>query len=83
MRILKLADVAQKIGQRKTWIYDMVQAGRFPAPIKLAGSERAGGWVESEIDEYIAAAVRERDGNREARRRPVFAKAAKQAQMAE
>ena len=63
MRILKLADVERKIGQRKSWIYDMVKLGRFPAPVKLAGKreQRASGWIEDEIDAYIARAIKERD----------------------
>ena len=75
MRILKLADVESKTGQKKTFIYDAVAAGRFPQPVRLPGAKRAIGWVEHEIDEFIAAAIRERDARRKNVREPAMADA--------
>jgi len=37
----------------------LIQAGRFPRPVKLGGNTNA--WVEAEIDEHIAACIAARD----------------------
>jgi prophage regulatory protein len=55
-RILRLPGVKEKTGKGKTAIYDAVKAGTFPAPIKLG--RRASGWLESEIDDWIARCQR-------------------------
>jgi prophage regulatory protein len=49
-RLLTLNQVMDKIGRKKTFIYAEINAGRFPAPVKLG---RASSWVESEIDAWI------------------------------
>ncbi len=48
----------------RTHIYRLIKAGDFPRPIRL-GSNRIA-FVESEIDAYIAAKIRERDNLGEA-----------------
>lgn len=50
--------VRDRVGMHPSTIYAEMKAGRFPLPVKLGRSSR---WVESEIDEYIAARMRERD----------------------
>lgn len=49
--------VRDRVGMHPSTIYAEIKAGRFPAPVKLGRSSR---WVESEIDDYIAAKMRER-----------------------
>lgn len=57
--ILRLPDVKQKTGQSRSTIYDKVQRGEFPAPVKIG--ERAVGWVESEVDSWVKARIEARD----------------------
>lgn len=51
IKILRLPTVIQKTGLKRSSIYELISAGRFPAQLKL--STRAVGWLESDIDEWI------------------------------
>lgn len=60
MNVLRVAQVIHKTGIPRPSLYRMMAQGRFPRPIKLA--ERAVGWVERDVDHWIAermAATRE------------------------
>ena len=57
--ILRLPDVKRKTGQSRSTIYDKVQRGEFPAPVKLG--ERAVGWVEAEVDAWVKDRIEARD----------------------
>jgi prophage regulatory protein len=50
-KILKLNEVIGGVKLSRSSIYLKISKGEFPKPIKL--SDRAIGWVESEIDEWI------------------------------
>jgi len=52
-KALRLPAVAEKTGLSKTHLYRLVQAGKFPKPIKL--SERVSAWDEAAIDSWLAA----------------------------
>jgi prophage regulatory protein len=52
--------VEQKIGFKRAWIYAQIQAGKFPKQVKVGG--RASRWVESHVDDWIAARIAA-DGN--------------------
>jgi len=56
--ILRWPDVKKRIGLGRSRVYQLIAVGKFPKQIKL--SERASGWVESEIDEWIAARIEAR-----------------------
>ena len=58
-RILRKQEVKRKTGLPNSTIYELISQGKFPKQIKL--STRSSGWLESEIDEWIAAKVSERD----------------------
>lgn len=60
-RFLRYPDLkAQKgIPFSRQYLYAMVQQGRFPRPIYL--SEMTKGWLEHEVDLWLAARVAERD----------------------
>lgn len=60
MRILRKPDLADKVKLKPATIDLMEAADQFPKRIKL-GHGRAVGWIESEIDDWIAARVAERD----------------------
>lgn len=57
-RLLPLSEVMYRVGLRKTAIYERIARGEFPAPVTLGATSR---WVESEIEEWIAARIEERD----------------------
>jgi prophage regulatory protein len=57
-RVLRMRDLTHKVGFRPSTIYEMVAAGRFPRPFKLASGGRATGWLESEIDSWLDERVR-------------------------
>jgi len=56
-RILRFKQVAALVGLGKSSIYRKVQDGTFPKPIKL-GSERACGWISTEVYDWIDEQVR-------------------------
>lgn len=60
MQILRRRDVERKTGQARSTIYDGMAAGTFPRPIRL--SAKAVGWLESEVEAWIADRIAERDG---------------------
>jgi prophage regulatory protein len=62
VRILRAPALHEKIGLKKSQIQKLESRGQFPKRIKI--SERASGWIESEIDEWIAKQI--------ARSRPDF-----------
>lgn len=59
MRIIRLNEVINRTGLGKTSLYKFIKAKTFPQPIALG--ERAVGWVEAEVDQWITARVNERN----------------------
>ncbi len=59
MRVIRLPEVEQKCGLRKTAIYGLIGKGAFPRPIPLAAKHV--GWVESEIDDWISSRIAARE----------------------
>jgi prophage regulatory protein len=53
--ILRLPAVKARIGLARSSIYHLISQGRFPRPIAL--SLRSVGWLESEVNEWLAAQV--------------------------
>jgi prophage regulatory protein len=49
----------QGIKYSKAHLWRLVNAGKFPAPIKIGQARSA--WVEAEIDAWIGAKIAERD----------------------
>lgn len=56
-RILRKHTVMERVGLKQSSIYNKMKAGDFPKPVKI--SERAVGWVESEINDWIASRIEE------------------------
>lgn len=56
--IIRLPATIQKTGLSRSTIYALLKAGKFPAKIKL--SERTIGFLESEIDQWLADKAAER-----------------------
>lgn len=59
--ILRRSDVMAKTGHPTSTIYEKMSRGEFPKPVKLGS--RSVGWVEEEIDDYVAKLVAKRDGS--------------------
>jgi prophage regulatory protein len=57
--LLRLPVVIARTGLTTTEIYEAQKLGTFPASVPLG--ERTVGWVESEIDEWIAQRIAQRD----------------------
>ncbi len=64
LAILRRREVEARTGLGCSTIYDSIKAGTFPAPIQLG--PKAVGWVESEINAWLAARVAARDAARKA-----------------
>jgi prophage regulatory protein len=55
--ILRLPAVKTRTGLSRSSIYVWIAQGKFPQPISLGA--RAVGWLESEVDEWVAHRVAE------------------------
>ena len=58
-RILRLPEVCRRVGYRRASIYKFVKANTFPQPVKIGPG--AIGFLEAEIDAWIASKVATRD----------------------
>lgn len=54
-KFLRLTEVQRRIPYSRSTIYLKVSRGEFPQPINLGA--RAVGWLESDIDEWIAQRI--------------------------
>lgn len=59
MKIMRLNEVMDCTGLGKSSIYKFMAAGTFPQAIPLG--QRAVGWLEDEIKEWITNRVKERN----------------------
>ena len=50
-RVMLRPEVELAVGRKKSWIYDAVKRGEFPAPFSLGGSRVA--WWLSDIAAYL------------------------------
>lgn len=50
-KVLRLPEMVRKIGLSKGSIYRLMKKNQFPKPIHL--SERARGWLESDLDCWL------------------------------
>ena len=58
--LLRLPQVIERVGLRRTAIYDAVKLGTFPQPIKLG--RRCTAWSSSEIDRWVAERIAQSRG---------------------
>lgn len=59
MKIMRLKDVMACTGLGRSSIYKFISDGTFPKPIPLG--DRAVGWLEEEIEDWIASKIADRD----------------------
>jgi prophage regulatory protein len=60
-RILRLSEVKRRVPFSRSTIYLKASRGEFPKPVHLGA--RAVGWLESDINAWIAGRVELRDGS--------------------
>lgn len=60
-RLLRLPQVEEATGLRRTQIFVAVKDGRFPKPVKVLESGRAVAWLESDVVAYQQARIAARD----------------------
>jgi prophage regulatory protein len=58
IRILRLPEVIERVGLRRASIYAHMDQGRFPKQVSLGS--RAVGWLEHEIEAWLAARINAR-----------------------
>jgi prophage regulatory protein len=59
-KVLRLSAVIERTGKPKSSIYADMAKGSFPKPVPLG--DKAVGWLEDEVDDWLAARIAERDG---------------------
>ncbi|SFH38399.1 AlpA family transcriptional regulator [Pseudomonas sp. NFACC45] len=57
-RILRLSDVEQKTGLKRSFLYSLMNLGKFPKSVRLG--VRAVGWDAEEVDQWIADRLSDR-----------------------
>ena len=55
LAILRLKQVTQRTALSRSTVYAMMARGAFPRNIALAA--RASGWIESEVESWLAARI--------------------------
>ena len=63
VKVLRLDEVIERVGLRRSSIYSYIKQGRFPVPISLGA--RAVGWLDHEISEWLSARIQARSFNRQ------------------
>ena len=58
-RLLRRPGVQDKVGFKRTALYELIRRGLFPSPIKIG---RSSFWVESEIDAWIEQRIQQDRG---------------------
>ena len=61
MKLIRLPETLAKTGLSRTRLYEAISRGEFPKPVKLGPNARAIAFPESEIDEWIAERIADRE----------------------
>lgn len=59
-RLMSMRKVVDRLGLSKTELYRRINAGTFPRPVPISRHRIA--FLESEVDEWMASRIREREG---------------------
>lgn len=59
IKILRIKDVSAITGLKPEAIYRLGREGKFPRPVKIGTF--SSGWVEAEIQDYLATRIAQRD----------------------
>jgi prophage regulatory protein len=60
-KVIRLAELTQFTGLRRTQIALLIAEGRFPRPVRLSARRKC--WLAEEIAVWQAERIAERDGN--------------------
>ena len=66
--LLRLRDVMDRVGLRSSAIYQSVQRGTFPKPIRLGNSVSVA-WLDQEVDAWLRTRLMSRQPNSTPRKR--------------
>lgn len=55
-RFIRVPEVLRRVGFGRTKLYELIRQGRFPEQVKIG--PRCVAFVESEVDEWIEATIR-------------------------
>ena len=55
-RIMRMPAVLATVGYSKSHLYELINRGEFPRPIKLGA--RAAGWLSGDISDWLDARIR-------------------------
>ena len=58
-KLLRLPEVIERTSLRRSTIYDLMEKGLFPRPVKISGA-RSNAWIAAEIDSYVDGRIAER-----------------------
>lgn len=58
-KLNRLPETLGMTGLSRSKLYELIEQGRFPKPVKLSG--RINAWTDTDISEYIAARIAERE----------------------
>ena len=61
MKLIRLPETLAKTGLSRTRCYVLISNGEFPQPVKLGPNARAIAFPETEIDDWIAERIAERE----------------------
>jgi predicted DNA-binding transcriptional regulator AlpA len=50
-KIIRLPEVLEKVGLKKSAVYKLIKEGDFPKQVKLG--KHASGWIESDVQAWI------------------------------
>ena len=64
LRVIRMAELTDKVALQPSTVYALVQAGKFPVPFKIAPGGRASGWLLSDIEDWMRSRS-EQGGNHE------------------
>ena len=56
-QLLRIPQVLQQTGMKRSTLYALMRDAGFPSPIKLNDSGRAVAWIQTEIDSWIASRI--------------------------
>ncbi|WP_426209806.1 helix-turn-helix transcriptional regulator [Massilia sp. TWP1-3-3] len=59
VRFIRMKEVLAICGKSRSSVYEAMQKGEFPRPVKLGG--RSSGWVKSEIEQWAQARIKARE----------------------
>jgi prophage regulatory protein len=56
--LLRIQDVFRRVGFKRNKLYDLINAGAFPKPVKIGPISV---WPEDEVDAWVRERIAERD----------------------